>query len=308
MTTLNHSPNIVAVEILGGLGNQIFQYACGRALAHKLGAELVWDLRPFADYSLRKFELDRFQIQGRMATPNEQRLFERTQFSKNKLIRKAQRVLSSFSHPPGKSYREKSGPFVYDEQILNLRTPVLLRGYWQSEKYFQDIRPSLLNELQLRDQLNQKSQDILKLIQRSSRPVSLHIRRGDYVSNPEAARFHGQCSLRYYEEAIQWFASNMGEIELFIFSDDIDWCRSNLKTGSSRVVYVDANSASQPEADLMLMKTCSHHIIANSSFSWWGAWLCTQPGQRVIAPKRWIADPNVKTDDVVPSSWIRLEN
>jgi hypothetical protein len=277
-------------------------------LAQKIGAELLWDLRPFADYSLRKFELDRFRIQGRIATSAEHRLFERTQFSKNRIIRKGQRVLSSFSHRPGTSYREKNGPFVYDDQISKLHSPVLLRGYWQSEKYFGEIRSNLLDELQLREQPNLRSHEILKLIQNSPRAVSLHIRRGDYVSNPEAARFHGQCSLRYYEEAIQWFVSNVGEIELFIFSDDIDWCRSNLKTGRSKVVYVDANSASQPEADLMLMKACSHHIIANSSFSWWGAWLCTQPGQKVIAPKHWIADPNVKTDDIVPSSWIRLEN
>ncbi len=308
---MSGSARTIAVEMTGGLGNQFFQYAAARALAMRWGTEPVFDVRPF-EHDVHstpwKFQLDRFKIKGRVATAADHALFGRGAYSKNRALRKIQRAIDRWTPGNGIVYREKHGAFVFDEDIFYLAPPALLVGYWQSEKYFKPIRSELLSELELRAPLSPAPQAILRDIRKSPRPVSVHVRRGDYVSNPKAARFHGQCSLRYYEEAMGKMRAQFPDAQFFIFSDDIAWCRDHIRAGSSPVTYVDADSPDKSLAELMLMKACSHHITANSSFSWWGAWLCVHAGQTVIAPRRWVVDPATMVKDVVPETWIRIEN
>src|SRR3989344_4984067 len=132
--------------------------------------------------------------------------------------------------------------------------------------------------------------------------VSVHIRRGDYVTNANTNQFHGLCSLDYYNKAVSFISSKQNEMELFVFSDDIEWCKENLKYDFP-IHFVETNDA---HSDMYLMSLCKHNIIANSSFSWWGAWLNDNFQKIVVAPSQWIADASVNTQDLIPKGWIKI--
>ena len=177
----------------------------------------------------------------------------------------------------------------------------MLIGYWQSESYIKEIRNTLLleiNYLQLEEQLNSELYNKL----RCSNSVGIHIRRGDYLSNKNLNTHSIFKSLKYYNEAIEYVKSYIKNPEFFIFSDDVEWVKSNLKLEAA--VYVDWNSGKESYKDLLLMSVCSHNIIANSSFSWWAAWLNTNKNKLVIAPDTWLN--NVDTPDIIPNEWIKL--
>jgi hypothetical protein len=135
--------------------------------------------------------------------------------------------------------------------------------------------------------------------------VSIHVRRGDYVSDAGTNRFHGTCSVDYYHDAVDRISGFAPASHFFVFSDGIDWAKENLRLRQP-VTYVDFNDGEKNYEDLRLMSLCKHHIIANSSFSWWGAWLNPNPDKIVIAPKKWFNDPSINTDDLIPNSWLRL--
>jgi len=135
--------------------------------------------------------------------------------------------------------------------------------------------------------------------------VCVHIRRGDYVSNPTTNQFHGNCSLEYYRPAMGIMALKVEDPNYFIFSDDPEWASDSLK-GASSMTTVDHNKADRNYEDLRLMSLCKHHIIANSTFSWWGAWLCKYTGKIVIAPRRWFRDELLNTSDLIPTGWKRI--
>ena len=135
--------------------------------------------------------------------------------------------------------------------------------------------------------------------------VSLHVRRGDYAADPVVMAMHGVCSLDYYARAVEYVLERVSKPVFFLFSDDPDWVRDHLKVrGSMRVV--DQNGPDSGSEDLRLMVQCKHHIIANSTFSWWGAWLNANPDKLVIAPKRWFADGSLNTSDLLPTNWVKM--
>jgi hypothetical protein len=136
--------------------------------------------------------------------------------------------------------------------------------------------------------------------------VSLHVRRGDYVSNARANAVHGTCSLAYYRQAIALVRERVIAPRFFIFSDDISWARAHLSFDDAPATFVDWNGPEAPQEDLRLMARCRHHVIANSSLSWWGAWLSTTPGQIVVSPRDWFSTNNDRARDVVPERWIRI--
>jgi hypothetical protein len=193
--------------------------------------------------------------------------------------------------------------FAFDKRFNQIARPVYLVGYWQSEKYFAWNRERLLKDLWLVDTIPTNVSRILKTIQ-TTRSVALHVRRGDYVSNPAAAKFHGLCTKTYYQKAVAALKAKYADIQVFSFSDEPDWVRANLRLTAPMHV-VDASPSGQAHIDLELMRHCQHHIIANSSFSWWGAWLCEKPEQVVHAPERWFADVGTDTSDLVPSRWVK---
>jgi len=178
-----------------------------------------------------------------------------------------------------------------------------LRGFWQSESYFADIRETLLEEL---NPLAAPSVKDLAVIEAMHRPasVSLHVRRGDYVSLSSAAAFHGLCGLDYYNRAVDYIAERVESLNVFIFSDDPQWVRENLKLRFP-VYYIDHNNSANAFQDLRLMSYCMHHVIANSSFSWWGAWLAKFEKKIVVSPSKWFQVER-PTPDLLPTDWVRV--
>ena len=291
---------MICVQLKGGLGNQLFQYAAGRALALRHSTDLLLDPYAFdiinSKTTTRYFELNNFKYLARIATREESRDFRWLQ-----RLSPLSRMVS-----PWISYKEKS--VTFDSGFHSLKNNTYLVGYWQSHNYFTDFSAELMVEISPSTPLSSKSLDCLYKINHSN-SVAIHIRRGDYVSSPTASKYHGVLPLDYYYAAIQCIANNITSPQYFIFSDDPEWCRSNLLLNSSNAVFIDHNDGANAWQDLVLMSHCQNSIIANSSFSWWGAWLADQQQsgrQRlVVAPSRWFGGGNVQS--VVgrfPSHWI----
>jgi hypothetical protein len=194
--------------------------------------------------------------------------------------------------------------FHFDKEILGLQGDAYLEGYWQSERYFSDIQEVIRSEFAFLSEPDAENERIGKEIQ-DTNAVSIHVRRGDYVSNPETNRVHGVCSLDYYIQAVRQIVERVKEPHFFVFSDDPPWVKANLFL-DHRVTYVTHNFGDKSYEDLRLMSSCRHHIIANSSFSWWGAWLNPRPDKIVVAPERWFNNSNADTRDLFPAGWVRM--
>lgn len=290
----------VITRLNGGLGNQLFQYAAGLALADRLGVPLKMDLSEFETYHLRRFELDKFNISAGLATSDETAGFV---INPSRFQRSYSR-LAILLGPGFNKIAFKQRKFGYDDTFEKIRYPMYLNGYWQSEKYFKAAENKLRSELHLVNRLGEASQKILDGILQCP-AVSLHIRRGDYISNPSAALVHGVCSLDYYYSAIRKITEHVKNPFFFVFSDDRQWTKDNLKI-SYPVQFVEANGPDRGTEDMWLMKSCSHHIIANSSFSWWAAWLNDKLDKIVIAPRIWFLDNKIDTKDLIPEQWHRI--
>lgn len=290
-------PEKVIARIEGGLGNQLFQYAAARSFADRLGCDLALDLRGLAQNGDRPYQLDLFRLRAEIA---DERLIESLPPWRSSRWGRVRSSLSQylpavFSYPV---FWPRS--FAYDARVERIRRPVYFVGYWQSERYFAWNRSRLLQDIQLVEPLPPYTPWLDEI--RRTNSVALHIRRGDYVTNAAASRFHGLCDLAYYQEAFQSLSRQLTDLRVFVFSDEPQWAKANLRF-EVPTQYVESNPA---HVDLELMRECRHHIIANSSFSWWGAWLCKREGQVVYAPRRWFSDPGTDTSDVVPSGWIKL--
>jgi hypothetical protein len=179
-----------------------------------------------------------------------------------------------------------------------------LQGYWQSPKYFASIEPEIRTELKLREPLAGENLAVVNKID-TSLAVSVHVRRGDYVTSVTTNQYHGTCGPEYYLAAEALLRQRLGEPTLFIFSDDPDWAAHNLRFESPTVI-VRHNGPKRDYEDLRLMTLCKHHVIANSTFGWWGAWLCANPDKIVVAPRNWFRDASHSTADLIPEDWIRV--
>jgi len=287
---------MIIVDIYGGLGNQMFQYAAGFSLAKRLNSELILDLSAFENIPInqtpRNFELDIFNI-----TAQYQR--GRLPRKKNSKLRK---VFSTLFNCQDNFYNEPH--FHYDSKFPFLRDKVWLHGYWQSFRYFESNRLLLQKQFSF---LKSPSDKNLKLIQdiSFSNSLSIHIRRGDYITNPNSLAHHPVCSIEYYERALKYVLENQDSIKCFVFSDDIPWVKNNLKLPPTST-YITHNTGALAHEDLRLMMSCKHHVIANSSFSWWAAWLSNAECKLVVAPVIWFKDSSIITSDLIPSNWIRL--
>ena len=295
---------MIVVKLQGGLGNQLFQYATARALARHHRTSVAFDLSFFqaldANTAItpRSYELHNLGIVPRSVPLLSQIAYGlwRPPFQKKRIQQLAQRLHA------GMIYREKS--FRFDPTLRASTTDrTYLVGYFQSERYFEDSRTLLLEELKFP---TSPPPELASLIQ-STPSVSLHIRRGDYATNPITRQFHGMCSLDYYAKAVELLTEKLGPIHLFVFSDDLAWAREKLHFAHP-VTFVEGHSGAHSYKDMQLMSLCHHHIIAYSSFSWWGAWLNPSPEKIVIAPRQWFAEPTAESQsqDLVPPSWIRV--
>ncbi|MFA7245498.1 MAG: alpha-1,2-fucosyltransferase [Candidatus Magasanikbacteria bacterium] len=290
---------MIVVRLIGGLGNQLFQYALARKLSVHLDTKVVLDITPYKKYKLHKYGLDNFNICSKIISGREKIFWY---FKKIILFDKIFCIIS-------KKFRNAiyitEQQFNFDKKIfLDSKKDTYLDGYWQSEKYFLDIRKNLLGDLIVSKQIEGKNLELSKQIN-SVNSISLHVRRGDYVSNIKTAQVHGVCYLNYYYNAIDFLSKRIENPVLFIFSDDIEWVKENLET-TLKCIYVENNSANFNYEDLRLMSLCKHNIIANSSFSWWGAWLNNNPDKIVVAPKKWFNDSSINTKDLLPDDWVKI--
>jgi hypothetical protein len=290
---------MIIVKLMGGLGNQMFQYAAGRCLSHLHKTELKLDLSflnadPGNRYTKRDFALEVFNINCSIATEEDIKRFQ--PLERGKITRTLMRKLPLLY---SKVISNESG-HAFMKEFYSYPKDVYLNGYWQSEYYFEPVEAILRKEFTLKEELTGEHAELAKRI-RNSDSVSVHVRRGDYVNNKEVNQFHGICSAEYYQKAVELMKTK-GGIELFVFSDDIQWAKENLK--ADKVNFVTQNNPGY--IDMHLMSLCKHNIIANSSFSWWAAWLNQNALKTVIAPEKWFADPARYTPDIYPENWIRL--
>jgi len=292
---------MVFVRLKGGLGNQMFQYAAGRAVAHRKQVPLKLDVSWFGRQGLRSYALKHFNIVESFATPEEvARLTRRGRRDLwSRVYRRLQRCLPYYRRAEFSPRHNR-----YDPNILRVRDQVCLFGYWQSEKYFQDIESIIRKEFTFRNPPDQANQRMGEMIDATT-SVSVHVRRGDYVTRRGGRGPHVVLPIEYYRRAVARLVEEISDPHFFVFSDDIEWVRDNFKV-EHPVTIVDHNGAEKDYEDLRLMSRCKHHIIANSTFSWWGAWLCANPGKIVIAPQKWFKDPTRDTRDLIPPSWHRI--
>ncbi len=299
---------MIVAGLMGGIGNQLFQYSVGRRLSLKLGTELRLDpsfLRRDHGPELtnRPFLLDRLEIESRVIAPDElEEFLDAGMSSLRRTVNDASmKLLGRRPLPNPRVFRERDKNF--EPGVLDLPDDRYLYGYYQSELYFQDIRDVLLKDLRVRGPMNDANSDLAAKIGEGA-SVCLHVRRGDYYSNPAARMVHAVDLTDYYRKAISLMKERVGDCHFFLFSDEPEWVKANFDLGDACTV-VDVNTPLEPEQDLRLMSLCEHFIIANSTFSWWGAWLSQNPDKVVIAPERWFLDDrNIK--DRCPKGWIRI--
>lgn len=285
------------VNILGGLGNQMFQYAFAVALQQKFPDERVLiDPSGFKGYPLHNgYELKRiFNATIPEATVKEQ-MSVFYPLRNYRMWQIGTRIL-----PRRKTVIRESEDMDYDANILRADKSAYYLGYWQTEKYFKDIREQIIDAFKF-PELPSDSPNIEVIDKISSKnAVSLHVRRGDYV---KIGNTQGICTLDYYKKALKLMTEKTAPTIFVVFSDDIKWCRDNIQDllGGVPAIYVDWNKGEDSFRDIQFMSMCKHNIIANSSFSWWGAWLNQNPKKVVIAPSRWMNGPG--WSDIIPENW-----
>jgi hypothetical protein len=294
---------MIIVELNGGLGNQLFQYAAGRSLAHRNNCELFLNTDQLdviqREQTKRYFELDNFNHTGKILRKK----------MKLPIILKFVPWFSNFIGSLKVFVENKNN---FNIEFLKLSGNIYLVGYWQSYKYFEDISHIIYNELNPSVRLSDYSRNLCNdIINSTQNTIALHVRRGDYVSNKSAASYHGTMGNNYYRKSIEYIFSRLESVKIYVFSDDPLWCKLNLPLEGIDSSVVNGNSGKDSWQDMIIMSHCKHHIIANSSFSWWGAWLADQRNQDfnriVIAPIQWFSNStDNNTADRFPAHWVTL--
>lgn len=278
---------------MGGLGNQMFQYAAARALADRHHTDVVvdlsWFLQEFGEHTtLRIYELDAFALDK--------------QVRKRKNPRRRRWYRSWFTRYQEPYFDYKEPHYHYDPHFEKLPKKTALSGYFQSERYFYAVDARVREDFRWKQPACGENERIWREICGTRESVAIHVRRGDYTTLPTVARFHGFLGVAYYQEAVKYLVAQIRHPKFYVFSDDIPWCQRELRF-SQPTHYVSHNR--EGVEDLRLMSACHHQILANSTFSWWGAWLNTHQDKIVVAPKRWFVDETICTEDLIPPSWQR---
>jgi len=292
---------MVITSLIGGLGNQMFQYAAGRALSLERDVPLLLDVSAFLNYQLHQgFELERiFNCKCEIASESDVEEVLGWQYSSG-----IRRILSRTSMSAFRRKKFALEPhFQYWNGIENVPSDCYLAGYWQSDKYFLHAGGQIREDFSFKLPLDRKNLELAKQIA-ETQSVSLHVRRGDYVKDIKNMKTYEVCSVDYYVRAVNYILTKVENPFFYIFSDDVDWVRCNFDVNIN-CCYIDHNKAGESYNDMRLMSLCQHHIIANSSFSWWAAWLNFSKDKIVVAPKKWFLT-SVDVEDLLPVEWIRL--
>ena len=288
---------MVITKIKAGLGNQLFQYATGRSLARQLGTKLILDTSEYSPLSFRQYKLNHFGISQPILGPCARSAIR-------KLRRRWLAPIRLLTHNRGiiRILEDKGRGF--DETIFCQGNILYLDGYWQSERYFAGLRETLLAELTLPAPTRPEAG---RMWARMNEEISVcvHIRRGDYISTKDGQTHWATCGLDYYAAAMAYLGQRVACAKFYFFSDDPDWVQANFAPAASRVIVSGQVTGSDIE-DFCLMMNCRHFIIANSTFSWWAAWLGKGPDKIVIAPRHWYRSEKFTDKDLIPDRWVRL--
>ena len=287
---------MIVVKIKSGLGNQMFQYALGRRLSLDWGEDLKLDTAWFenikSNETSRKLEIDKFNIILNKATDE-----EIAQSMHGGFIRSISKLIDRV-----RGRLDRNHFFRFYKGLLKKKKWLYLDGYFQNFCYFDTIRDVLLGDFTLKNGYSTEAQKIKEGIETAAQSVAIHIRRGDFVTT--CKDWNGLCDINYYQRGLQEIKNKYSNIKLYFFSDDIEWARENLKF-SSPMVFVSRPTLNSVE-ELLLMSLCKHQVIANSTFSWWAAWL-NQNGQKiVVAPVRWLLVADIDTSGLLPTDWIKI--
>jgi hypothetical protein len=282
---------MIILVLKDGLGNQLFQYAAAKCLAVQLNTTLKLDIDSFKKNSLRNYALNNFQIEEHFVSAFEKTLF-RIANGYSRLLNLAGINVRSFRY-----FKKELG---FNPDFFRVKNNTCVEGYWQSPKNFEKIKDIVRLQFRVRTEPENKNRDYIQYMSETG-SVSVHIRRGDYVSDPTTSSIHGVCSLDYYRKAVSYIRAKVETPVFFVFSDDMEWVKGNLEFDGCEVQYIEHNGEKDFE-DLRLMYSCKHNIIANSSFSWWGAWLNNNPDKIVIAPQNWFKSTH-QNSDLLPLEW-----
>ncbi len=288
---------MIIIKIMGGLGNQMFQYALARSIIEK-GKKVKIDTTyynniPALDTN-RKYELDLFPYSFEFATSREiKRYTSKLNYLKN--------IVGEYTH----LYRSNiivDREYEYNNNLVNCDNKYLV-GYWQCERYFSDIRSILVDEFSFDNRaLDEEDINLKNEIKLAKCPIAIHVRAGDYYNRQNIDAFGNICTCQYYGDACKYFANKYEDIQFFLFTDDRRWVEKNLNLNKYNIKIVREKKISEAWKDLYCMSLCDHNIISNSSFSWWSAWLNTNTHKEVISPTKWRKGIDAKK--VIPSGWI----
>ena len=292
----------IITQLQGGLGNQLFQYAAARALSHKRHSPLLldqsWFSKTYEDVTPREFLLPLMNVKGTFIS------YGIAIKQPKKMYRLAQKFW-----PIDPFIFVEQTPFRFDSRLGKApaikRQNLYLMGYWQSYKYFESIRSILQTEISPKNSLDKHYQNYLEQI-KTSTSAMVHVRRGDYVSLASAAKVHGFIGLDYYQKGMQCILEKNSDAKFFVFSDDLKWAKENLPYQDKCKFIESISGRDAVIQELELMAHCQHHLIANSSLSWWAAWLSKNPNGSVICPSQWTSDAGINWSDLLPSSWQRI--
>jgi hypothetical protein len=284
---------VIIVRFKAGLGNQMFQYCFYKSLKLEKkfnNIEVKLDTSYYNQYKeqfgyelFHGYELGKvFNIEENLISSEDYYNF----LCKNQYIYYPERF------------------FNHDNDIFNFSDNVVFDGYWQTEKYFENILDVIRSDFTFKNELTLNNESTAEKM-KNENSISMHVRRGDYVYNPYNAELYGNiCTLEYYNKAINILKGKISNPVFYVFSDDINWIKNNLFIENA--IYIDWNEGVNSYIDMQLMSCCKHNIIANSTFSWWGAWLNSNEDKIIIAPNKWFQNPNMNTCDLLPKDWIQI--
>jgi len=282
---------MITTRLKGGLGNQMFQYAVARAVTQKNDQNLALDISWFKAQDKREFSLAGFNLKGEIVDLN---LWQSLTYSSNFL---------KYITNDKKTYINEQKEFSFDPSIFSASGDTLMEGYWQHPLYFSSVEEIIREDFTLKRGFGKEAESIKRQIE-NSQSVSVHLRRGDYVEDDKINKIYKVCSQDYYSYAIKLIENDIESPHLFIFSDDINWVKENMNF-KHQVTYVSQKGLSDIE-ELVLMSYCKHNIIANSTFSWWAAWLNENTSKLVITPLKWFNDSERSSQCLIPNSWKRI--
>jgi len=296
---------MIVVKLMGGLGNQMFQYAFAKNLAVKnrtfLKVDLTFllDRTPRENFVFRDYDLDIFNLKVEESTSDEVNKF----FMQPKSL--LEKVIYKIQFQSKVLIREKK--FYFESNNFSSAKNCYLDGYWQSEKYFKENEEIIRKDFSFKFSFSEKEQELNKEILLKN-AVCINFRRTDFVNQEKSAETHGATELEYYEKAIDLLITKVSNPHFYIFSDDIQWCMENIKISYPITFVGHEFKGTKFSSYLQLMKNCKHFIIPNSTFAWWAAWLCEDKNKIVITPKKWFKDISLQeqTEDIIPEKWIKL--